>query len=80
MADSSDVWCLAAQSCLTVWTLWTVALQAPLSMGIFQARILEWVAKIPHGGGPSQPRKQTHVSYVSHVSRQVLYHRTTGEV
>jgi len=25
-------------------TLWTVALQAPLSMGILQARILEWVA------------------------------------
>jgi len=30
-----------------VWlfaTLWTVAHQAPLSMGIVQARILEWVA------------------------------------
>ena len=25
-------------------TPWTVALQAPLSMGILQARILEWVA------------------------------------
>ena len=25
-------------------TQWTVALQAPLSMGILQARILEWVA------------------------------------
>ena len=25
-------------------TLWTVARQAPLSMGILQARILEWVA------------------------------------
>ena len=25
-------------------TLWTVACQAPLSMGILQARILEWVA------------------------------------
>ena len=33
----------------TLWnvffaTLWTVACQAPLSMGILQARILEWVA------------------------------------
>ena len=27
-------------------TLWTVAFQAPLSMGILQARILEWVAMI----------------------------------
>ena len=25
-------------------TLWTVILQAPQSMGFFQARILEWVA------------------------------------
>ena len=25
-------------------TLWTIALQAPLSMGILQTRILEWVA------------------------------------
>ena len=25
-------------------TLWTVAHQAPLSMGVLQARILEWVA------------------------------------
>ena len=30
-------------------TLWTVALQAPLSMGILQARILEWVATPPPG-------------------------------
>ena len=64
MADSSDVWCLAAQSCLTVWTLWTVALQAPLSMGIFQARILEWVA-MPSSRGSSQPRDQTQVSHIA---------------
>ena len=31
---------------------WTVALQAPLSMGILQARILEWVA-MPSSRGPS---------------------------
>ena len=35
-------------------TPWTVVHQAPLSMGIFQARILEWVA-IPSFRGPSQP-------------------------
>ena len=28
-------------------TLWTVAHQAPPSMGILQARILEWVASSP---------------------------------
>ena len=36
-------------------TLWTVAHQAPLSMGILQARILEWVA-MPSSRGSSQPR------------------------
>ena len=36
-------------------TLRTVARQAPLSMGILQARILEWVA-VPSSGGSSQPR------------------------
>ena len=36
-------------------TLWTVSCQAPLSMGILQARILEWVA-IPYSRRSSQPR------------------------
>ena len=35
---------LVAKLCLTLATPWTVACQAPLSMGILQARILEWVA------------------------------------
>ena len=35
---------LVTQSCLTLVTPWTVARQAPLSMGIVQARTLEWVA------------------------------------
>ena len=35
-------------------TLWTVAHQAPPSMGILQARILEWVA-MPSSRGPSSP-------------------------
>ena len=34
---------LVAKSCLTLTTPWTVARQAALSMGILQARILEWV-------------------------------------
>ena len=44
-------------------TLWTVARQAPLSMGILQARILEWVG-ISFSRGSSQPRDWT-VSFVS---------------
>ena len=42
-------------------TLWTVALQAPLSMGILQARTLKWVAMLSSWGF-SQSRDWTHVS------------------
>ena len=38
---------------------WTVAYQAPLSMGILQARILEWVA-MPFSRGSSQLRDRSH--------------------
>ena len=36
--------CSTAKSCPTLVTPWTIAWQAPLSMGFPQARILEWVA------------------------------------
>ena len=39
-------------------TPWTVAHQFLLSMGVFQARILEWVA-MHSSRGSSQPRHQT---------------------
>ena len=42
-------------------TLWTVACQPLLSMGIFQAGILKWVA-MPSSRGSSQPRDQNQVS------------------
>ena len=45
-------------------TPWTVAHQAPLSMGILQVRILEWIA-IPFSRGSSQPRDQTQVSCIA---------------
>ena len=35
--------------------LWTVAHQAPLLMGILQARILEWVATPLSRGDPPNP-------------------------
>ena len=38
-----------------------------------QARILDWVA-ISFSRGSSQPRDQTHVSYVSCIVRRVLLH------
>ena len=42
-------------------TLWTVAHQAPLSLGVLQTRILEWVA-ISYSRGSSWLRGQTWVS------------------
>ena len=42
------------QSCPTVCNVCTVTCQVPLSMGIPQARILEWVA-LPSSRGSSQP-------------------------
>ena len=45
-------------------TLWTVACQAPLSMGFLQASVLKWVS-MPSSRGSSQPRDQTCISYVS---------------
>ena len=41
-----------------------IACQAPLSMGILQARILEWVA-MPSSRGSSQPRDRTQVSCIA---------------
>ena len=48
---------LVGESGLTLCNPWTVAHQAPLSMGVFQARILEWVA-MPSSRGSSQPRTE----------------------
>ena len=52
----SHVWLFASP--------WTVARQAPLSMGILQARILEWVA-MPSSRGSSPPRHWTQVSRIA---------------
>lgn len=50
-------------------TQWTVALQTPLSMGFSRQ---EYQRGLPC---PSQPRDETHVSYVSCIGRVVLYHQ-----
>ena len=46
-------------------TLWTIARQVPLSMGILQARILEWAATMPSARESSQPRDRTQVSHIT---------------
>ena len=56
--------CAYSLSCVLLFvTSWTVACQAPLSMGILQARILEWVA-MSSSGESSQPRGWTQVSHI----------------
>ena len=65
-----------------VWlceTPWTVACQAPLSMGIFQARILEWVA-MPFSKGSSQPKDQTLVSCIAGRLYQLSYKGSPNQV
>ena len=59
---------LVVQPCLTLCD----PCQAPLSMGILQARILEWVA-IPFSRGSSRFfRDQTQVSGVSCIGKWIL--------
>ena len=76
--------CLCAKlllSCLLFATLWTVARHAPLSMGILQARILEWVARILipllQGIFPTQGSNPC-LLWLPHC-RQILCCRATGE-
>ena len=56
-------------------TAWTVARRAPLSIGILQARILEWVA-MPSFTGSFQPMDQTQVS---HIADRFFTDWATGE-
>ena len=63
---------LVVQLCLT---LLPHGLKSPASpaYGIFQARILEWVA-IFYSRGSSQPRDHTCISSISCIGRWILYH------
>ena len=61
------------QSCLTLCDPVDCSLPDFSVHGILQARVLEWVT-MPSSRGPSQPRDQTRISYVSCTGRKVLYH------
>ena len=56
----------------------TAAHRMPLSMGCFQARMLEWIA-VSYSWGSSQPRDRTHVSWVFSIVKQILYHCAAWE-
>ena len=61
------------QLCPTLCNTMDCSLPGSSVHGILQARILEWVA-MPAFRGSARPRDQTRVSYVSCISRQVLYY------
>ena len=54
--------------------LWTVAHQAPLSIGFSRQELLEWVAMLSLLQGIFQIQGSTCTSYVSCIGRRVLYH------
>ena len=66
------------QSCPTLCNPMDCSLPGSSVHGIFQARILEWVA-ISHSRESSQPSDQTHISCISCIGGQILYHCTTWE-
>ena len=70
-------WACGLLGCFrSVWlfaNLWPVDHQAPLSVGILQVRILEWIA-VPFSWASCQSRDWTCMSYVSYIGRRVLYH------
>ena len=71
--------CVWAQSCLTLCDSMDCSLPEASVRGIFQARILEWVA-IPFSRGSSWPRDWTRVSCVSSITGTwILHHSTTWE-
>ena len=78
-----SIMCVCGCVCVCVWihlshiwllaTLWTVACQAPLSMGILQAKIPEWVAMPSFPGGSNLG-----LLPLLHC-RRILYLWATGE-
>ena len=80
----SLLWCVCVCVCSVIQLCLTLCdpmhHSPPISSvcGIFQARILERVA-ISFSRGSFQPRDWTHISWVSCIGRQILYHCATWE-
>ena len=66
------------QSCLALCNPTDFSLPGSSVHGIFQARILEWVA-LCYSRGTSGPRDRTCVSCISCIGRHILYHWATWE-
>ena len=70
--------CVCAQSCPTLGDHRDCSLPGSFDHGIFQARILEWVA-ISFSRGSSSSRDWTRVSCISCIGKQILYQGATWE-
>ena len=70
-AESMHVW-VRAQSCPALCNPMDYSPPGSSIHGIFQARILKWVA-ISSSRRSSQPKDWTHISYVSCIGRWILY-------
>ena len=68
-------WSEVTQSCPSLWDLMDCSLPGSSVHGIFQARILEWIA-ISFSRGSSQPRDRTQVSRI--VGRRFTVWATRG--
>ena len=78
VTDVNLVLCLVAQSCPTLCDPMDCSPPGSSVHGILQVKILEWVAISSSRG--SFHRDWTHISWVSCVGRQILYHCATWEV
>ena len=67
-----------AQSCLTLCDPMDCSSPGSSIHGIFQSKILEWVA-ISYSRGSSPPRDRIHVSCISCTGRWILYHCASWE-
>ena len=61
------------QSCLTLCDTMDCSPPGFSVHGILQEKTLDWIAR-SFSRGSSWPRDRTHVSYISCIGRQVLYH------
>ena len=68
-----EVCCLVTKSCPTLCDPMDYSLPGSSVHGIFQTRILKWVA-ISFSREFSWPRNQTHFSCTSCIARRILYH------
>ena len=71
--------CLVSQSCLTLCESMDCIYEAPLSVEILQARLLEWVARASSRGS-SQPRDRAQVSCVAEGLFYCLSHQGAWQI